>query len=96
MLYLRWLYALNRAVTTSLGYDQKLNKAVNRPNFKRAVFRNTGRAVKISVHYTALYMAPHCIGYEITTKQARQLKKREKKKKRNENNQNEVITKQVQ
>ena len=49
LLYVKRLYALNRAVTALLGYHQKPN---------RAVFRD--RAVKISVHSTALYRPPHC------------------------------------
>ena len=58
MLYLERLYALNRAVTALLGYHQKPNRAVNRPNSNRAVFRD--RTVKISVHsYTALFSRPH-------------------------------------
>ena len=58
MLYLKTLYVLNRAVTALLGYHQKPNRAVNRPNSNRAVFRD--RAVEISVHYTVLYSPPYC------------------------------------
>lgn len=44
MLYIKRLYALNRAVTALLGYHQKPNRAVNRPISNRAVFRD--KAVK--------------------------------------------------
>ena len=52
MLYLKRLYAFSRAVTALLWYHQKPN---------RAVFRD--RAVKISVHYSALYSPPRCISF---------------------------------
>ena len=57
MLYLKTLYILNTAVTALLGYHQKPNRAVNRANSNRTVFRE--RAVEISVHYTALYSPPY-------------------------------------
>ena len=56
MLYHETMCVFNRAVTALLGYHPKPNRAVNRPNSNRAVFRD--RAVEISVHYTALYRPP--------------------------------------
>ena len=61
MLYLKRLYARKRAVTALLGYHQKPNRAVNRSNSNRSLFRD--RAVKIAVHFNRLIAPPHCVNF---------------------------------